>query len=67
MVEEHQLVSIDIDQIKIDSTNPNTMSEKEMKALEKTMDKYGYLAPVILDKKLKVVTECHKQVCHHIS
>ena len=60
MVEEHQLVSIDIDQIKIDSTNPNTMSEKEMKALEKTMDKYGYLAPVILDKKYKVVDGEHR-------
>ena len=60
MVEEHQLVSIDIDQIKIDSTNPNTMSEKEMKALEKTMDKFGQLAPVILDKKYKVVDGEHR-------
>ena len=60
MVEEHKLVKIDIDKIKIDSTNPNVMSEDEMKALQKTMDKFGYLAPVILDKKYKVVDGEHR-------
>ena len=60
MVEEHKLVKIDIDKIKIDSTNPNVMSDDEMKALQKTMDKFGYLAPVILDKKLKVVDGEHR-------
>ena len=60
MVEEHKLVKIDIDKIKIDSTNPNVMSDDEMKALQKTMDKFGYLAPVILDKKYKVVDGEHR-------
>ena len=60
MVEEHKLVKIDIDKIKIDSTNPNVMNDDEMKALQKTMDKFGYLAPVILDKKYKVVDGEHR-------
>ena len=60
MVAEHKLVKVDIDKIKIDSTNPNVMSEDEMLALQKTMDKFGYLAPVILDKKYKVVDGEHR-------
>ena len=60
MVAEHKLVKVEIDKIKIDSTNPNVMSEDEMAALQKTMDKFGYLAPVILDKKYKVVDGEHR-------
>lgn len=60
MVAEHKLVKVEIDKIKIDSTNPNVMSEDEMLALQKTMDKFGYLAPVILDKKYKVVDGEHR-------
>ena len=60
MVAEHKLVKVEIDKIKIDSTNPNVMSEDEMTALQKTMDKFGYLAPVILDKKYKVVDGEHR-------
>ena len=60
MVAEHKLVKVDIYKIKIDSTNPNVMSEDEMLALQKTMDKFGYLAPVILDKKYKVVDGEHR-------
>ena len=60
MVAEHKLVKVEIDKIKIDSTNPNVMNENEMTALKKTMDKFGYLAPVILDKKYKVVDGEHR-------
>ena len=60
MVEEHALVNIDIAEIKIDKSNPNVMSEDEMEALEKTMNRFGYLAPVILDKKFKVVDGEHR-------
>lgn len=60
MVEEHKVVQIDMSEIKVDSTNPNIMSENEIKALKKTMDKFGYLAPIILDKKLKIVDGEHR-------
>jgi len=57
---EHKLVKIDVSDIKLDKTNPNVMSKEEFESLEKVMKKYGYLAPVILDKKNKVVDGEHR-------
>ena len=60
MIKEHKLVDIEIKKIKKDSANPNVMNEKEQKALQKTMDKFGYLAPIILDKKYKIIDGEHR-------
>ena len=47
MVEEFEIKKIPISLIKFDESNPNELSNEQMESLKLTMEKYGYLAPVI--------------------
>ena len=60
MINEHKLIDVDIKKIKKDTTNPNIMTDKQQSALQKTMSKFGYLAPIILDKKYKIIDGEHR-------
>src|ERR1051326_1983307 len=51
IIKDNEVIKIPVDQIKIDETNPNEMTEEQMKALKYSMDKFGYLYPVIVDQE----------------
>ena len=59
-VKEFAVKKVAITSIKFDKTNPNEVSDEQMQALTKGMERFGYLAPVILDKKYKVVDGEHR-------
>ena len=60
MVEELEVKKIPIELIKFDETNPNELSKDQMESLKLTMEKFGYLAPVILNKDFTVVDGEHR-------
>ena len=54
-VKEFSIKKIPINQIKFDNTNPNYLTDKQMDALSKGMEKFGFLAPIILNEKMQVL------------
>lgn len=60
MIEELEVKKVPISLIKFDQTNPNELSKEQMQALKLTMEKYGYLAPIILNKDFTVVDGEHR-------
>lgn len=60
MVKEIAISNVVVNDIKFDKTNPNELSNEQEKALELTMEKFGFLAPVILNKKLAVIDGEHR-------
>lgn len=59
-VKEFAVKKIPISSIKFDKTNPNTMSDEQMDALSKGMEKFGYLAPVVLNQDMEVLDGEHR-------
>ena len=60
MVLEHKLQKINVEEIKFDKTNPNEMSDEQMRALKMGMEKYGYLVPVILNENMQILDGEHR-------
>jgi len=60
MVKEISVRKIPVKDIIFDESNPNELSTEQEKALELTMEKFGFLAPVILNKKLAVIDGEHR-------
>ncbi len=60
MVAELEVKKIPLELIKFDDTNPNELSNEQMESLKLTMEKFGYLAPVILNKDLTVIDGEHR-------
>jgi len=54
MIRIKKSVAIDINKIKLDETNPNFMTEKEYNGLKKSMEKWGFLAPIVVSKDLVI-------------
>lgn len=60
MAKEIPLQNITVNDIKFDETNPNVLTPEQMVALKDTIKKFGFLAPVILNKKLEVIDGEHR-------
>ena len=60
MVEEITIRKIPVKDIQFDETNPNELTDEQMGAPKETMEKFGYLAPVVLNKNLEVVDGEHR-------
>ena len=60
MVEEINISKIAISKITFDETNPNILTKEQMKSLKLVMEKFGFLAPVILNKDLQVIDGEHR-------
>ena len=60
VVTELEVKKIPLELIKFDETNPNELSQEQMVSLKLTMEKFGYLAPVILNQDLTVVDGEHR-------
>ena len=59
-IEEFDIINVDIKDIELDPTNPNVMSTEQMAAISKSMKKYGYLVPVIIDQNNKICDGEHR-------
>jgi len=60
MVEEYQITNALISDLIPDDTNPNIMTQEEENALERVIKKYGFLAPIIIDKNNNIVDGEHR-------
>jgi len=63
-MEEPKLKNIEINKVKVDLDNPNKMTEAQFTALKKTMEKYGYLVPIIVDKNFKIADGEHRYLAY---
>lgn len=52
--------NIDINLLIPDENNPNEMSEKEIKQLGKSIDKYGFVYPLVIDQNNKIIDGHHR-------
>lgn len=59
-VKEHKLVGVPVAKLSLDADNPNVMSREQMHGLKLAMEKWGYLAPIIVDKNNIVVDGQHR-------
>jgi DNA modification methylase len=59
-VEEHKLMKLNISDLKFDNTNPNTMSAEQMAGLRKSMQTFGYLAPIVVDQNNLIADGEHR-------
>ena len=46
-----------VSEIKFDTTNPNKMSEKEEQALSKSLEQFGYVDEIVIDKKTGIIAD----------
>lgn len=58
-IKHHSLTNIRVDSVKIDKTNPNKMTMQQMFALEKSMHRFGYLTPIIVDADTMTIADGH--------
>lgn len=63
-VKEFELSSVSIADIVLDPSNPNTMTEAQMEAMQLSMKHYGFLVPVILDRNNKVCDGEHRVLAY---
>ena len=50
MIVEPELKHVDVNKIKLDPDNPNVMTDEQMAALKESMERFGYLEPIIIDQ-----------------
>jgi len=60
MVKEYEIIKIKIEDLKVDGDNPNVVSKKEREAMRKSMEKFGYLSPIIIDQNNIVADGEHR-------
>jgi DNA modification methylase len=60
VVEEITIKKIPVKDILFDETNPNELTDEQMGALKETMNKFGYLVPVILNKNMDIIDGEHR-------
>jgi len=51
---------IDRNKLIVDKTNPNTMSDRNFDALKEVMKKFGFLVPIITNKKYVIADGYHR-------
>ena len=57
---DHKPIILKLQDLKYDKTNPNEMSEDTMNALRTSMQKFGYLMPIIVDQNNKLADGEHR-------
>ena len=63
-IKQHTVQQISVDVIEFDESNPNMMSPEQLEALGKSIEKFGYLVPVILgaqkNKRYSIIDGEHR-------
>lgn len=57
---EYKVEDVPLSKIKLDKTNPNVMTERQMDGLRSFMQKYGFLAPIVVDSKYIMIDGEHR-------
>jgi len=57
---EHKIIKIRLKDLKFDKTNPNVMTEEQKEGLRKSMERFGYTQPVIIDQNNKIADGEHR-------
>lgn len=63
-ISERQLIHIKIGDLKFDKTNPNKLTDEQMKALNKSMQRFGYLTPIVIDQNNLVADGEHRALVY---
>ena len=64
LIKEHQFIKIKIKDLIFDPSNPNVMTDKQMHGLRMSMQKYGYLIPVVVDLNNKIADGEHRAIVY---
>jgi ParB-like chromosome segregation protein Spo0J len=51
---------VDVDKIKFDPDNPNIMTKDQMNGLRESFKEFGYLQPIIIDQKYRIIDGEHR-------
>lgn len=54
MIKIPNVQMVPVDKIKTDNQNPNVMSKKQLEALKKNIQQYGFIVPIITNNKLVI-------------
>jgi 16S rRNA G966 N2-methylase RsmD len=60
MISEHEIIKVKIADLVFDDTNPNQMSQEQMQGLRKSMERFGYLTPIVIDQDNKIADGEHR-------
>ena len=64
IIKEHSIIKLKISDLVFDDTNPNMMTEEQMKGLKKSMQRFGYLIPIVVDMKNKIADGEHRAIIY---
>lgn len=59
-IKEHKIQDIEVEKIQTDGENPNIVPDDVMEALRYSMEKYGFLTPIIVDQDFIVADGEHR-------
>lgn len=64
VIDEHPITKIKISDLVFDPTNPNIMSDEQMKGLKLSFKKFGYLVPLVVDLKNRIADGEHRAIAY---
>lgn len=56
-IKEYPLQQVDVDSLQFDETNPNQLSNEQITGLRKSMQRFGYLVPIIIDENTNKIAD----------
>ena len=59
-ISEYEITNVPVNSIQTDPTNPNIMTQEEENALERVIQKFGFLSPVLVDKNNNLIDGEHR-------
>lgn len=63
-MKEHDLVKLKISDLKFDKSNPNQLTREQMAALRESMQRFGYLTPIVVDQDLNIADGEHRALIY---
>lgn len=63
-IKEHPITKLKISELVFDPSNPNVMTPKQMHGLRASMQKFGYLTPVVIDQNNRVADGEHRALVY---
>lgn len=63
-IDEHSLIKVKINDLKFDKSNPNQLTREQMAGLRESMQKFGYLTPIIIDQDMNIADGEHRALIY---
>lgn len=63
-INEPSLIKVKINDLKFDKTNPNQLTREQMAGLRESMQKFGYLTPIIIDQDFNIADGEHRALIY---